>query len=124
MGKQLKGEVDAINGNLSRETAPYAFNVNASSITLTLVKRAGILFINGRFQLKEAVNMKNEIPILTISDPKFFPSYNSDIFKVHGYAEKSGDGHMLVDGTLKVRLTVGEGLSGDIFYINVVLPCY
>ncbi len=69
--------------------------------------------------------MKNEIPILTISDPKFFPSYNSEYFKVHGYTnDKCGDGHMFADGTLRVRLTVGEGLSSDIFYINVALPCY
>lgn len=112
------------NGNLSRKVIPYTFNINAASITLTLIKQADILFINGRFQLKEAVNMRTEIPILTISDTKLFPAYNSDIFKVHGYAEKSGDGHMLADGTLKVRLTVGEGLSGDILYINAAIPCY
>lgn len=125
MGKQLKGEIDAVNASLSRKTIPYTFNINATSITLTLIKLADILFINGRFQLKEAVNMRTEIPILTISDTKLFPAYNSDIFKVHGYTtEKSGDGHMFVDGTLKVRLTVGEGLSDDIFYINVAIPCY
>lgn len=116
--------VHDLNASLSRKTIPYTFNINATSITLTLIKRADILFINGRFQLKEAINMKSEIPILTISDTKLFPSYNSEIFKVHGYAEKNGDGHMLADGTLKVRLTVGEGLSGDIFYINVAIPCY
>lgn len=131
MGKNLKdlhdankNEINALNASLSRKVIPYTFNINATSITLTLIKRADILFINGRFQLKEAINMKSEIPILTISDTKLFPSYNSEIFKVHGYDKKNGDGHILADGTLKVRLTVGEGLSGDIFYINVAIPCY